>query len=144
DRAAVVVDAPQVVAGACDVRRSRPVGPLALAERREGAVEGQDVEAELRELELADDLRARQAEGVARGREPEAGDDLLADGRPADHAPAPQDARLPPRAGELGGGDEPVVAAADDHRVVALRHPTPPCVAAGRPGAARAPRPASR
>ena len=47
-RLAVVVDPPQVVT----------------VERREGAVEGQDVEAVLRQAQVADDLRPQQADDV--------------------------------------------------------------------------------
>ena len=78
------------------------------------------------QLEVADDLRPQQADDVARDREPEARDDLLRDRGAAEHVPALQDDGLEAGAGEVRGGDEAVVAAADDHRVVALRHPVPP------------------
>ena len=56
-------------------------------------------------------------------------------GRTAEHVAALQDQRLEARPGEIGGGDEAVVAPADDHRVVALRHATL-LVAPGGPVAA--------
>ena len=59
DRPAVVVDPPQVVAAA-------GLRALALVQRRERPVERQDVEAVLRQLEVADDLRPQQRHDVAR------------------------------------------------------------------------------
>ena len=112
DRPAVVVDPPQVVATA----RRRPV---ALEQRRERAVERQDVEAVLRQLEIADDLGPQQAHDVARrprigspGRSPRSrrrhrGLALL------------EDEGLQAGARQIGRADEAVVAATDDDRVVA-------------------------
>ena len=83
---------------------------------------GQDVEAVLRQVEVADDLRPEQADDVARDREAEARDDLLGDRRAAEHVAPLEDERLEAGPRQVGGGDEPVVPSADDHRVVALRH----------------------
>ena len=76
----------------------------------------------LRQLELADDLGAEQADDVARDAEPEAGEDLLGDRGAAEHVALLEDERLQAGPGEVGGADEPVVTAADDDRVVALCH----------------------
>ena len=78
----------------------------------------------LGQLEVADDLGPQEADDVARDREPEARDDLLGDGRAAEDVAPLEDQRLEPGARKVRGGDEPVVPAADDHRVVALRHAT--------------------
>ena len=110
DRPAVVVDPPQVV----------------VLERRERAVEGQDVEAVLRQVELADDLGAEQADDVARDAEPEAREDLLGHRRAAEQVALLEDDGLQAGPGEVGGADEPVVTAADDDRVVAARPRAPP------------------
>ena len=109
DRPAVVVDPPEVV-----------VHPPP-SERGQGAVERQDVEAVLRQLELADDLRAEQADDVAGDAEPEAREDLLGDRRAAEDVALLEDDRPQAGAGEVGGADEAVVATADDDRVVASR-----------------------
>ena len=103
DRPAVVVDPPQVV----------------VLERRERAVEGQDVEAVLRQVELADDLGPEQADDVAGDAEPEAREDLLGHRGPAEQMALLEDDGLQPGPGQVGGADEAVVAAADDDRVVA-------------------------
>ncbi len=117
DRAAVVVDAPQVVATA-------RLGSLARAQRREGAVQRQDVQAVLGQVEIADDLGSQQADHVAGDREAEARHDLLGDGGATQHVPALEHQGLHPGPRQVRGGDEPVVASTDDHRVVALRHAT--------------------
>ena len=127
DGAAVVVDAPQVVAATA-------LWTLAGAERRERAVERQDVQAVLGQVQVPDDLRPQQADDVAGDREAEARDDLLGDGGAAQDVPALQDQRLEPGPRQVRGGDEAVVPSADDHRVVALRHAHPPvgtCTTAG-------------
>ena len=93
DRPAVVVDAPQVVAALGAARASA----VALAQRGERAVERQDVEAVLGQLEVADDLGAEQADDVARDGEPEARDDLLGDRRAAEDVAPLEDQRLEAR-----------------------------------------------
>ena len=115
----MVVDPPEEVATA----GGRPV---AGAERGERAVEGQDVEAMPRQLELADDLRAEQRHDVREDRESEAREDLLGDRRAAEDVALFEDQGLHPGPGEIRGADEAVVAAADDDRVVALGQPEPP------------------
>ena len=78
------------------------------------------------ELELADDLGPQQAHDVARDAEPEAREDLLGDRGAAEDVALLEDERAQAGPGEVGGADEAVVAAADDHRVVALGHEPPP------------------
>ena len=72
------------------------------------------------QLEVADDLGPQQADDVAEDREPEAREDLLGDRRAAEDVALLEDERLQPGAGEVGGADQAVVAAADDDRVVGL------------------------
>ena len=74
----------------------------------------------LGQLELVDDLRPQQRERIREGREPEAGAQLLGDRRPANHVALLQDQRPQPAAGEVGPVHQPVVAGADDDRVVRL------------------------
>ena len=97
---------------------------VVIIERAEEIVGGQDLEAELRELELADHLRVQQAHDVGEDREGEARHDLLGHGGAADDVAALEDERLQPRLGEVGAADQAVVPAADDDRVVDLRHAT--------------------
>ena len=80
----------------------------------------------LRQLELADDLGAQQAHDVREDREAEAREELLGDGRAAEDVAPLEDERLHPGAGQVGGADQAVVAAADDDRVVALGQLLPP------------------
>ena len=123
DRPAVVVDAPQVVAGPARCPAGlRCGGPSPSRSGRERAVERQDVEAVPGQLELADDLRPQQRHDVREDREPEAREDLLGDGRAAEDWPPLEDERPQPGPREVGGADEAVVAAADHDGVVALGH----------------------
>ena len=98
DRSAVVVDPPQVVARADRVavavlRR----GPAhALGDRRERAVERQDVQAVARQVQLADDLRPEQRDDVREDREAEAREELLGDRRAPEHVALLQHDRLQP------------------------------------------------
>ena len=125
DRPAVVVDAPQVVARADRVavavlRRL----PVALGTGVNVPSSGQDVEAVARQVELADDLRPEQRHDVREDREAEAREDLLGHRRAPEHVAALEHDGLQPRAREIGGADQAVVAAADHDRVVALGHGT--------------------
>ena len=117
-RPAVVVDSPQVVAAALG-------RALALAQRGERPVERQDVEAVLRELEVADDLRPQQRDDVREDAEAEAREQLLGHSGATEDWPLLEDQRLQAGAREVGRADQAVVAAADDHRVVALGQPAP-------------------
>ena len=79
-----------------------------------------------RQLELADDLGPEERDDVAEDAEPEAREQLLGDRGAAEDVALLEDERLHPGPGQIGGADEPVVAAADDHRVVALGQTPPP------------------
>ena len=70
------------------------------------------------QLEVVDDVRPQQAQGVRERREPEARAELLGDGRAADEVAPLEDQRLEPGLREVGAVDEAVVAAADDDGVV--------------------------
>ena len=74
-----------------------------------------------RQVELADDLRPQQRHDVRADRELEAGEDLLGDRGAAEHVPALEHEHLAARARQVGGAGQPVVAAADDDRVVSSR-----------------------
>src|SRR5439155_727799 len=124
DGSAVVVDAPEIVAAT--LWRTLP-----RAKRRERAVERQDVEAVLRELELADDPRPQQRDDVAEDRKPKPREDLLGDRRAAHEVAAFEDEGLQPGTGEVRGADEAVVAAADDDRVVAPGQASPSSAGCG-------------
>ena len=112
DGLAVVVDAPQLVGPGDSGTRGRAFG-----QRREGAVERQDLEAVARQVELADDLGPQEADDVRGDRESIARHDLLGHGGAAEHVPALQDEHAPAGPREIGGTGQPVVAAADDDRV---------------------------
>ncbi len=75
-----------------------------------------------RQLEVADDLWPEERHDVREDAESEPGEQLLGDRRAAEDVTLLEDHSLHPGPGQVGGADEPVVAAADDHRVVALGH----------------------
>ena len=99
----VIVDTPQVVA---------------VEHRRERAVERQNLEAVARQIQFADDLRAKQRHDVRTDREPEAGKHLFGDGGAAEDVPALDHQHLAPGSRQVRGGRQPVVPAADDDRVI--------------------------
>ena len=74
-----------------------------------------------RQVEVADDLGTEQAHDVGEDRELEAREDLLGDRRAADQVAALEHEHRSPGAREVRRGDEPVVPAADDDRVVPVR-----------------------
>ena len=80
------------------------------------------------ELHVGDDPRVQQADGVARHRVAEAGMELLRDRRPADHRAALEDAHPESGPREVEGAHQPVVSAADDHRIVPALHRPSPCL----------------
>ena len=98
----MVVHAPQVV----------------VLERRERPIERQDLEAVLRQLELADDLRPEQRDHVRRHAESKAGENLLRYRGSAEHMAPFEHDDLEARARQIGGGDQAIVPAADHHGVV--------------------------
>jgi hypothetical protein len=93
-----------------------------VVERRDRAVERQDLQTVPGQLQLADDLRPKQRDHVGVHREPEPGEDLLRHGGPAQNVPALQNQDPLARFGQVRGGREAVVSAADDDDVVPLGH----------------------
>ena len=91
---------------------------VAVLHRRERRRHQQRHEAVLGQLEVVDDVRPEQAQGVREGREPEARVELLGDRRAADERAPLEDQRLEPGLGQVGAVDQAVVAATDDDRVV--------------------------
>ena len=75
-------------------------------------------EAVLGQLEVVDDVRPQQAQGVRERREPEAGPELLGDRRAADEVAALEDERAQAGLGQVRAVRQAVVAATDDDRVV--------------------------
>ncbi len=70
------------------------------------------------EPELADDRRAEPPDGLGHGRRPDARRELERVGDPADPLAALDDEDPDAGPGEVGRRDQPVVAGADDDRVV--------------------------
>ena len=98
------------------------VGPpqvVAIRHRRERAVERQNLEAVPAELQLLDDLGTQERHDVRAHRELEAVEHFLGHGGAAQHVTAFEDQDLAARPRQVGGGRQPVVAAADDDRVIA-------------------------
>ena len=60
----------------------------AVRQRSKGAVEGEQMQAVTRKIELADDLRPQQRHHIRADREPEAREDLFRDRRAANHVTA--------------------------------------------------------
>src|SRR5688500_10547027 len=102
-RPGVVVHAPQVVA---------------VRHRGERAVEWKNLEAVPCQIELADDLGPQQRHDIRADRKPEAGKYLFGDRGAAQHVAPFEDQHLPPDACQVGRGGQPVVAAANDDRVI--------------------------
>ena len=102
-RHAVIVDAPQVVA---------------VGHGREGAVERQDFKAVPGQIEFANDLRPQQRHHVGAHGKLEAGENLLGDGRAAQHVPPLQNQDFLPRSCQIGCVDQAIVAAANHDGVI--------------------------
>jgi hypothetical protein len=83
----------------------------------ERRVERDRVVAEALEFEVLDDLRAEHRHHVRRARHPPAGRDLLGHAGAAEQVAALEHADPQAGAGQIRGGGEAVVAAADDDRV---------------------------
>ena len=94
---------------------------VAVLLRAEGRRHQDRHEAVLHELELVDDVRAEQAQGVRERREPEARAELLGDRRAADIAAPLEHERAQAGLREVRRVRHPVVACADDDRVVRPR-----------------------
>ena len=91
---------------------------VAVLARRERRRHQQRHEAVLGQLQVVDDLRPQQAQRVRERGEPEAGSELLGDGRAADEVAPLEDERLEAGLGQVGAVDQAVVPAADDDGVV--------------------------
>ena len=100
--------APQLLARLVGIGPAGEV--VAVVERRDRALEREDLQPVSRQVELADDLGTEQADDVGEDGELEAGEDLLGDGGAADERPLLEDERLAPRAGQVGRRDQAVVA----------------------------------
>jgi hypothetical protein len=87
-------------------------------EGRELRVERDRAIAELRQLEVGDDLRLEHRDHVRRSRDALAGPQLLGHARAAEDVARLEDAHAQAGAREVGGRGEAVVPAADDDRVV--------------------------
>src|SRR5690242_12750805 len=90
------------------------------------------------QLEIADDFRVQQADGIAGSRVLEARKELFGDGGTAEDRPALKDLDTESRCSEIAGARETVVAAADDGDVerAGAGHPlTLPAVTALHVGA---------
>ena len=113
----MVVDAPEVV---------RPFDSEGCAaaggQRRECAVQGQDLEAVAGQLQVPDDLGPQEADDVGRDREPEARHDLLGHGSAAQDVAPLQDKNPAAGSRQVRGGNQAVVTAADHDCVVAVAH----------------------
>src|SRR5690606_11369418 len=81
----------------------------------------QDLESVARQLEIADDLRTQQAHDIREHREPEPWKDFLRHGSTANQRTPFEDKRPATGAREVRSRNEPVVPAANDDDVVAIR-----------------------
>ena len=106
-RFGVIVDAPEVIA---------------VGHGRESAVERKNFEAVAREIEVANNFRAKKRDDVRKNGKFEAGNDFFGDGGAAENVAAFENEDFLPCFGEVSRIDEAVVAATDDNYVVALRH----------------------
>ena len=91
-------------------------------QRGEAAIEGQHFQSMAWKIQLPDDLGTEQRHNVGRHAEPESREDLFGDRRPAHHVAAFQDQGAHAGPSEVCGGRKPIVATADDDRVVPFSH----------------------
>ena len=124
-------------------RLARPLGVVeeedrhaVRRDRAEGRVERDRLVAEVAQPQLLDDLRLQHRDDVGGARDALARPHLLGHAGAAEDVAALEHAHAQARAREVGGGGEPVVAAADDDRVVRAA-PFKPLIA--RPPSARSP-----
>ena len=104
------------------LRRVVPAGQRPpVAEGSERPVERLEPQAVPGEVEVVNDLRPQQADHVGEDRDRESRQDLLAVGRPAHPLVLLDDQDVPAGPRQVGGGDQPVVAAPDDDVVVAVQ-----------------------
>src|SRR5229473_8605734 len=103
----VVVHAPEVVAA---------------GHGREGAVEREDFQAVAREIEFADDFRAKKRDEVRTCGKKKTGEYFFSDSGATEDVAAFEYDDFFPGFGEIGGVDQTVVTAADDDNIVVLTH----------------------
>ena len=103
----VIIDAPEVIA---------------VGHGRESAVERKNFQAVAREIEVANNFRAKKRDDVRKNGKFEAGNDFFGDSGAAENVAAFENKDFLPRFREVSRIDEAVVAATDDNNVVALRH----------------------
>ena len=101
-------------AGRLVEEEDRPFG----AERRIGRVERDRPIAVVAQAQVRDDLRLEHRDHVARPRDACAGPDLLGHAGPAQDRPPLEHHDAQPGVSQVGRGGQPVVAAADDDRVI--------------------------
>jgi hypothetical protein len=94
---------------------------VAVVERRHGARQRQDLEAVLRQFQVADDLGPQQAHDVRELAELVTREDFLGDRRTAHDLATLEHEHLAAGAREVGRGNQAIVARADHDRVVAIR-----------------------
>ncbi len=97
----------------CQKKRWRPSGKSG----EEGRILGKYPIAEALQFQFANDSFLEQADEIRAGRNPVARPDLFGDRAPAEHFAAFEDQHLLAGAGKVSGGDQAVVAAADDDYV---------------------------
>ena len=112
------------VPGDLAMTRRLVLGPpqVVAVERRERAVERQQLEPVSPQLELANDLGAQQRDDVRAHREAKPGEHFLGDRRAAHHRPALEHEHLQPRPRQIRRAHEAVVSRADDDDVPLARH----------------------
>ena len=102
-----------------------PLGPATerttVWQRRERALERYHLEPVAGEIEVADDLRAKEADDVRTNGEVEPWVELLGDGSAAEDMPALEHEHLAAGPRQIRGAHESVVPTSDDDRVIALR-----------------------
>ena len=122
ERVVVRVPAGELEQRLAGLRRVVPAGQgPSVRQGRERPVERLELQAVPGEVEVVDDLRPQQADHVGEDRDREPGQDLLAVGGPADALVLLDEQDVPAAPRQVGGGDQPVVAAPDDDVVVAVQ-----------------------
>ena len=99
---------------------------IRIRHRRHHVGAGQDLDPQRLEIEVADDPRVQQAHQIGKDGGAKAWRDLLCHRRAADDRAPLEHRHLATGARQIVGAHQPVVARADDHRVVAVAHASPP------------------
>lgn len=96
---------------------------LAIRQREEvGQAALDDFQAVAGQIEVADDLRVEEADGVGCDRVAKARVKLIRHGRSSDHGALLDHLHLQARGGEIAGADEAVMPCPDDHHIIAFGH----------------------